>query len=134
MAKRNLIKETGWVAIGGMIGASLRHATNQFFYTHSMSTYLFTATAFENILGSFLIGLIYVVLSKKFKNNPALNLFLLTGIIGSYTTYSGFMIEALMISNEAYLILLGYIFLQIILGVLALWFGLMTGKRLYKAT
>ena len=134
MDRRNYHKEIGWVALGGMIGATLRHFTNQLFITYSLESYLFTATTFENILGSFLIGLIYVVLSKRFKNNPALNLFLLTGIIGSYTTYSGFMIEALMISNEAYLILLGYIFLQIILGILAVWFGLMTGKRLFKAS
>lgn len=132
MAKRNLIKEIGWVALGGMIGASLRHITNQFFYAQFMGTSLFTVTAFENILGSFLIGWLYVILNNKFKNNPALNLFLLTGIIGSYTTYSGFMIEALMISNESLFILFGYIFLQIILGIVALWFGLMTGKRLLK--
>lgn len=133
MGKRNLIKEIGWVALGGMIGATLRQITNQFFYTHSMGAQLFTATAFENILGSFMIGFIYQLLSVQLKNNPALNLFLLTGIIGSYTTYSGFMIEALMISNESYLILLGYIFLQIAVGIVALWVGLMSGKRFIKS-
>lgn len=133
MGKRNLIKEIVWVALGGMIGATLRQITNQFFYTHSMGTYLFTATAFENILGSYLIGLIYQLLSKKLKNNPALNLFLLTGIIGSYTTYSGFMIESLMISSESYFILFGYIFFQIALGIAALWFGLISGNRILKA-
>lgn len=133
MGKRNLIKEIGWVALGGMIGATLRQITNQFFYTQSIGAQLFTATAFENILGSFMIGLIYPLLSVKLKNNPALNLFLLTGIIGSYTTYSGFMIEALMISDESYLILLGYIFLQITVGIASLWVGLMAGKRFIKS-
>lgn len=133
MGKRNLIKEIGWVALGGMIGATLRQITNQFFYTQSIGAQLFTATAFENILGSFMIGFIYQLLSVQLKNNPALNLFLLTGIIGSYTTYSGFMIEALMISNESYLILLGYIFLQIAVGIVALWVGLMSGKRFIKS-
>lgn len=133
MGKRNLIKEIGWVALGGMIGATLRQITNQFFYTQSIGAQLFTATAFENILGSFMIGFIYQLLSVQLKNNPALNLFLLTGIIGSYTTYSGFMIEALMISNESYLILLGYIFLQIAVGIVTLWVGLMSGKRFIKS-
>lgn len=132
MAERNYLNEIGWVAFGGMIGATLRHFTNQLFSTYAVESYLFTTTAFENILGSFLIGLIYVVLSKKFENNYSLNLFLLTGIIGSYTTYSGFMIEALLISSESVYILLGYIFLQIVMGILALWIGLAAGKRLNK--
>lgn len=130
MIKRKYFNEIGWVALGGMIGATLRHFTNQLFSSIPMNSYLFTATAFENILGSFLIGLIYVVLSKRFENNNSLNLFLLTGIIGSYTTYSGFMVEALLISNESVYILLCYLFLQITLGILALWIGLTAGKRI----
>lgn len=130
MIKGELVNEIGWVALGGMIGATLRHITNQLFIAHSIDSYLFTATAFENILGSFVIGLIYVVLNKKFKNNDSLNLFLITGIIGSFTTYSGFMIEALLISSESVFLLIGYIFLQIIFGILALWLGLTAGKRI----
>jgi len=133
LVKRNSINEIGWVALGGMIGATLRHFTNQLFFTLSMNSNLFTATAFENILGSFLIGLIYVVLITKFEKNNSLNLFLLTGIIGSYTTYSGFMIEALMISSETVFTLLMYIFFQIGLGILALWIGLAAGKRLLNS-
>lgn len=130
MVRGNNFNEIGWVALGGMIGATLRHFTNQLFSTIPMNSYLFTATAFENILGSFLIGLIYVILSKKFENSNSLNLFLLTGIIGSYTTYSGFMVEALLISSESVFTLFGYIFLQITLGILVLWIGVAAGKRI----
>lgn len=130
MIKRDLIKEIGWVALGGMIGATLRHFTDQLFITHAFDSYLFTATAFVNILGSFLIGLFYVLLIKKFEHNKALNHFLLTGIIGSYTTYSGFITEALLISKESFFIFSGYFILQIIVGIFALWLGLMAGKRI----
>lgn len=130
LIKNNFISEIGWVALGGMIGASLRHFTNQLFFTTTIESNLFTATVFENILGSFLIGLIYVVLSKRFETSNFLNLFLLTGIIGSYTTYSGFMIEALLISGESLFTLFVYIFLQITFGFLALWAGLTAGKQI----
>lgn len=129
MAKMEFIQETGWVALGGIFGATLRHGTNQLFFIFSPDFYLFTATAFENILGSFLIGMIYIIIRKKFANKKSLNLFFLTGIIGSYTTYSGFMIEALLISGESVITLLAYIFIQIVLGIFALWLGLGVGKR-----
>lgn len=129
MAEKGFINEVGWVALGGMIGASLRHSTNQLMLPYHADYHLFTATALENVLGSFLIGLIYIVLSKKIEKNKTLNLFLLTGFIGSYTTYSGFMIEAFLISGESFLLFLGYIFLQLVLGFFALWLGLGVGKR-----
>lgn len=130
MAKSGFINEVGWVALGGMIGASLRHITNQLMLPFHSEFNLFTATAFENILGSFLIGLIYIVLSKKIAKNETLNLFLLTGFIGSYTTYSGFMIEGLLISSESIFLFLGYLFFQLVLGFIALWLGLIVGKRI----
>ena len=134
MAKRDFFNEMGWVALGGMIGASLRHLTNQLFIPYYENNYLFTATAFENILGSSLIGLTYIILCKKFENNKFLNLFLLTGIIGSYTTYSGFMIEAFLISTQSFITFLSYIFLQIIVGIFALWLGLGVGEKINSTT
>ena len=134
MAKRDFFNEMGWVALGGMIGALLRHLTNQLFILYYENNYLFTATALENILGSFFIGLTYIILCKKFENNKFLNLFLLTGIIGSYTTYSGFMIEAFLISTQSFITFLSYIFLQIIVGIFALWLGLGVGEKINKTT
>lgn len=53
-----------------------------------------------------------------------LNLFLLTGVIGSYTTYSGFMAEAFVLLHQSPLLFLGYLCSQLFAGVFAVSIGM----------
>lgn len=121
---KNLIKEITWVGLGGMIGALLRHGTNSLFTSTFGDTSFITATTIENVAGSFLIGVIVTLLSRKDSQNRMLNLFLLTGIIGSYTTYSGFMVEAFFLLEKSLTLFLAYLFSQVFLGLFAVMIGL----------
>lgn len=113
-----------WVALGGMCGALMRHLTNlTIIHLFGASSY-FWATAFENIFGSFLMGFGFVLLSRRFPQNRALNLFLLTGLIGSYTTYSGFGVQGITLLAESAGIFMIYFFGQILLGLILLLFGM----------
>ncbi len=126
------LSEIAWVAFGGMIGASMRHGTNLLVAYASDGPVLFTATAIENIIGCFLIGLIFSVLKKRADKSRQMSLFLLTGIIGSYTTYSGFMAEALTLSGISFLMMGVYLFSQIIIGIFAVMAGIYVARKCWN--
>ncbi|MCC5906640.1 MAG: CrcB family protein [Balneolaceae bacterium] len=127
------IKSGCLVAAGGAIGASLRHLTNTITVNLAGDYSLFLATAIENMTGSFFIGLIFSLLVTKSEYNQKLNLFLLTGVIGSYTTYSGFMTDALVLIQESELLFLTYFFGQIIMGLVAVWTGIALASKIKKS-
>ncbi|MFM2356780.1 MAG: hypothetical protein RLZZ528_2516 [Pseudomonadota bacterium] len=79
------------VALGGALGASARYLTNV------GAARLFGAgfpwgTVIVNVLGSFLMGVLVVVLAQR----DAMRLvpFLMTGILGGFTTFSAFSLDA----------------------------------------
>lgn len=79
------------VALGGAIGASLRYLSN----VSTMRIFgpgFPYGTIFVNILGSFVMGVLVVVLSKKGGNHLAP--FLMTGILGGFTTFSAFSLDS----------------------------------------
>lgn len=118
-----------WVAAGGAIGASLRYGTGLILQTISNQSSIFTSTAIENILGSFAIGLVYTLLVRRTGNNHRLSLFFLTGLIGSYTTYSGFMAENLMLLQSDLIQFAGYFIFQVAAGIFAAIIGIGFGKK-----
>lgn len=80
------------VALGGAIGASLRYLTNV------GAGRLFGAgfpvgTLIVNLLGSFLMGVLVVALARK--GGTQLAPFLMTGVLGGFTTFSAFSLDAL---------------------------------------
>lgn len=70
-----------YVFIGGMTGATLRFFVQSLFTTYFMLW-------FVNVVGSFLLGCLNGVFSRK--KYEAWKLFLTTGILGSFTTFSTF--------------------------------------------
>jgi len=121
-----------WVAAGGAIGAALRYGTGHFLQLSSGLYTIFSPTAMENILGSFLIGFAYTILVSRTGSNHQISLFLLTGIIGSYTTYSGFMVENLLLLQSDLILFAGYFVFQIGAGIAAAITGIVLGSSLIK--
>lgn len=118
-----------WVALGGMCGALLRYSTNSLFSHISGETSFLTATTIENVFGSFLMGILYTILIQQPEKNARLNLFLLTGLLGSYTTYSGFMTEAFLLYTDSFLLFAAYIFSQIFVGITLLLIGIRMTRK-----
>ncbi len=129
---RPIAKEIAWVAAGGALGAAIRHGTNQLVFEILGESRFFIATSIENILGCFFIGVIYTLLSRRTVKYRNLNLFLLTGVIGSYTTYSGFMADNLLLFAESIPLLLMYAFSQLIVGLIAVMTGIGLMKKYYS--
>jgi CrcB protein len=113
------------VFIGGGLGAALRHGINL------LSARLF-GTAFpwhtliENVTGSLLMGLLAAYFA--FKADPSSQhwrLFLTTGILGGYTTFSAFSLDAALLyeRSEAGLAAV-YVLASVVVSITGLFAGL----------
>lgn len=83
-----------WVALlaGGGIGASLRYALSIWVDQRLVASFPW-GTLLVNFVGSFLIGLLVSGLDQRGLTSPALRLFLITGVLGAFTTFSTFSLE-----------------------------------------
>jgi fluoride exporter len=85
------------VFVGGGLGAALRHGVNLLAARAFGATFPF-ATLFENVSGSLVMGL--VVGCFAFRSGGAAQhwqLFLTTGVLGGYTTFSAFSLDAVLL-------------------------------------
>ena len=117
------------VAVGGSIGASIRY----FFYLISKNFFsvnnLFINTLIINIIGSFLIGYLIVLLENKSFSQDFLKYFFIIGILGSFTTFSAFSLETIdLLVNKRFLIAFFYVFLSLSLCLLFTFLGLNFNK------
>ena len=112
------------VFLGAGLGGALRHganvgATRLFGYGFPFGTLI------VNVVGSFLMGL----LAGYFAFRPGLGqhvrLFLTTGILGGFTTFSAFSLDtALLVERHSYGLAAGYAVGSVAASVSALFFGL----------
>ncbi len=113
-----------YVALGGVIGAVLRYGAYVLSAELVGSNHGFLVTAFVNVLGSFLLGMV-LGYSQHWILDPRLSLLLTIGLLGSFTTFSTFAIEAVQLLSAgkpglAALFVLG----STVLSILAAWGGL----------
>ncbi|QYX56738.1 fluoride efflux transporter CrcB [Roseovarius sp. SCSIO 43702] len=109
------------VALGGAIGAALRYGAGLALVRHVQSGFP-VAILSVNVLGSFLMGL-FVVWSVL-RGVAHWNLFVMTGILGGFTTFSAFSLEAVMLLERGHWgSALLYIGLSVILSIAALAAG-----------
>lgn len=80
-----------YVGIGGSIGAISRYLITQI---TPEPTGFPTSILIINIIGAFLLGFFYFYIKQRFKMSEEIGLILGTGIIGSFTTFSTFSLEA----------------------------------------
>lgn len=80
------------VALGGALGASGRYLTNVGL-ARAFGSGLPYGTFAVNVVGSFAMGVIVVVLERKGLNAWAP--FLMTGVLGGFTTFSAFSLDTL---------------------------------------
>jgi fluoride exporter len=119
------------VMFGGALGAVSRFLVGTF--VTKWYTALFPlGTFFINVTGSFLIG----VLMMLFLNRPFIGanwrLFLVTGILGGYTTFSSFEWETFAaLRGGAPMVALSYLVSSLIVGLVGVWVGAIISNRLW---
>ena len=115
-----MIKNLLLVGLGGSIGSMVRYGTSLL-----IKSKLFPfATLSVNIIGCFIIGLVFAMSIKEKGISDNWKLFLATGICGGFTTFSAFSLENMGLLQSGRIgIALTYIILSIVLGIAATWLG-----------
>jgi fluoride exporter len=84
------------VFLGGGIGAAMRHGVNVAFARWFGTSFPFH-TLFENVSGSLVMGLVAGYFAFQTDASQHLRLFLTTGILGGYTTFSAFSLDSVLL-------------------------------------
>jgi CrcB protein len=117
------------VAVGGAIGAGLRHLTN-IGALRLVGPNFPWGTMAINIVGSFAMGLFIAMLMRRGGSNE-LRLFVATGILGGFTTFSAFSLDfATLWERGATLPAFGYALASVIGAIIALFLGLWLARSL----
>ena len=101
------------IAIGGAIGSVLR------FLTLSVASAP-VGTLIVNVLGSMVMGALFVILSSR----PYLSPLLMTGVLGGFTTFSAFSLDALKLWQAGQVLpALAFVCASVILSLIAVALG-----------
>lgn len=115
------------IALGGMLGASARYGIAQWLPTAANG--FPWATFWTNLSGSFLLGLLLVLLLERFPPTRLVRPFLATGILGAFTTMSTYEVEtALLIKNGHAATGLIYGLGSLIAGLALAYAGILAGR------
>ncbi len=83
-----------------------------------------------NITGSFLIGVLMMLLTERWQPHPNWRLFLVVGVLGGYTTFSSFEYETYQaVRDGARWMGLLYVLASVALGYLGVWLGAALAAR-----
>jgi CrcB protein len=111
------------IGTGSFIGGVLRYLLSQLIQTKFLSTFPF-GTLVVNIIGCFFIGLVFG-LSDKGNVTQEWRLFLATGLLGGFTTFSAFSIETVGLLRDGQIAYASaYITSSILLGLIATFIGI----------
>ncbi|SFJ44266.1 fluoride efflux transporter CrcB [Celeribacter neptunius] len=117
------------VALGGALGASARYLSG-LGITHLMGKSFPWNTMFVNFLGSFLMGVIVVILAHEDGNRYAP--LLMTGMLGGFTTYSAFSLDAMTIFERGdYAFAAAYVAGTLVLALGGIALGLYSARSFY---
>ncbi|NOX75775.1 MAG: fluoride efflux transporter CrcB [Gammaproteobacteria bacterium] len=116
------------IATGGAVGALLRFWVSSGIYGLLGRAFPY-GTLVVNVLGSLLMGFLFVLLIDKLSLGPQWRAALLIGLLGAFTTFSTFSIETLNLieEGEAMKALLNVV-LSVVLCLGAAWLGVLAGR------
>lgn len=115
-----------FVFFGAGLGGALRHFLN-LTLGRALGTDFPWTTSFINVSGSLAMGLLTGWLAFRAGGGLTQHarLFLATGVLGGYTTFSTFSLETILLAERGELAAaLAYVGGSVVLGVMALWAGL----------
>ncbi|HNZ71533.1 MAG TPA: fluoride efflux transporter CrcB [Prolixibacteraceae bacterium] len=123
-----MLKNILIIGAGGFIGSVLRYLT-QVASGKILSLSFPVGTFIVNILGCFIIGVVYALSEKNNFLTTEMRLFLAVGFCGGFTTFSTFSNDNLILLKDSQLAFLFFnIFGSVILGVAAVYLGIIAVK------
>ncbi len=117
------------VAIGGALGAVGRYLTGLAAARFLGAGYPW-GTLTVNVVGSFAIGVLFIALMAK--DASRLSPFLLTGVLGGFTTFSAFSLDALKLFEKGQPgLAAGYILASVVFSLLAVFLGVLVAREIW---
>ncbi|MBI3506069.1 MAG: fluoride efflux transporter CrcB [Proteobacteria bacterium] len=113
-----------WIAVGSALGGMGRHAVSEAILAQVDPQGIPWWTILVNITGSFAIGFVAAMTPP----NPDLRLFLMTGVLGGYTTFSAFSLQTLDLAQRGEWAAAGLnVMLSVVLCLAAVYLGFKAG-------
>ncbi|HAC58210.1 MAG TPA: fluoride efflux transporter CrcB [Rhodobiaceae bacterium] len=121
------------VAVGGAIGATGRYLFN-LQMLRLLGPNFPWGTFGVNVIGSLIMGLVAGLFALRFDVSPEMRSFITTGILGGFTTFSAFSLDAAnMIERGQTGLAALYIGGSVVLGLAGLFFGLWIARAMFPA-
>jgi fluoride exporter len=118
------------VAFGGALGAMSRYWVYNVFPGWADAKFPY-ATFTVNVLGSFLIGIAFIVITERAQISPEWRGIITVGFLGAFTTFSTFSMDTLgLIQQAQYWTALIYIMSSVLICIFAAWLGLTMAREL----
>ena len=89
-----------FVGVGGFFGAILRYLVANYIFTRTETLPFYFSTLTINVSGCFLIGMLSKIFEKQMNISPEIELFLMVGFLGAFTTYSTFSSDTINLFRE----------------------------------
>jgi CrcB protein len=118
------------IAAGGAVGSLLRYWVST--GAHALLGRGFPyGTLTVNVLGSLMMGFLYVWLLDRVVTGPVVRAFLLIGLLGGFTTFSTFSIESLNLIEAGHVLkALGNVLLSVTVCITAAGLGVLIARQL----
>ncbi len=116
-----------YIAAGGALGSVLRYMVSGWTYRFAGEVFPL-GTLVVNVLGCFVIGFLWA-LSEHVSFPPNARVFVFTGVLGGFTTFSTFGLESfLLLRNGGVAAMAANVLASNVLGIAAVFFGFMLGR------
>ena len=118
------------VGAGGFIGSVLRYWLSGLVQRSAHDIFP-AGTLIVNLVGCLLMGLLWGLVEYGKWFRPETRLFLATGILGGFTTFSTFGFETFaLVHDRQYVAATANVVASVVIGILAVFLGWMAGKAL----
>jgi fluoride exporter len=113
------------VGLGGFLGSVARFKLSGLVLHHSVDWRFPLPTFIVNVLGCLIAGVLSGLVVRQEWFSPDTRLFLFTGILGGFTTFSAFGVETVFLLRRGeFAIASAYVALSLLCGMGALWLGM----------